>query len=400
MSATCRRLLSSETVSRVFFRVRFSAPDVSACHLLGLSRTSPPFTLAMSDVQTDAATLTCKLCRRALPVGSNGRLHGKHWTCRHCLNMETLLHRHLGPANQQGWSVESKADFFKKAATADLTTGSHSWETVRTWVIETQTVRETKEQENQVKSKSLPLSVWLQKGYVKEDALKYPVEDDPHLGPLYSVPVKSCTLREAKARVTEEIFSRERAARQTSRKRKAPAGEDTVPEEAWDVVTPVPAKGHPCGKASAKAAAKKAAAKGEKDASAKTLEKERAKQEKINDRISTFSAKATGPLVKATKACRALLGPATKLNLGEDAAQSLRQAIERGEAWNKEAVNAQSLVERIKGTGAKVEELSFSPQDLKDYSKTTADLLKELRARVKAEKAKATKAAKEAAENK
>lgn len=124
--------------------------------------------------------------------------------------METLLHRHLGPANQQGWSVESKVDFFKKAATADLKTGAHSWETVRTWVIETQTVRETSEQENRVKSKS---SVWLEKGYAKEDALKYPVEDDPNLGPLYSVPVKSCTLREAKARVTEEVFNRERAAR-------------------------------------------------------------------------------------------------------------------------------------------------------------------------------------------
>ena len=61
MSARCRRLLSSETVLRVFFRVCFSAPDVSACHLLGFSRTSPLFTLAMSVVQTDAATLTCKL---------------------------------------------------------------------------------------------------------------------------------------------------------------------------------------------------------------------------------------------------------------------------------------------------------------------------------------------------
>ena len=362
---------------------------VSVCVRSGFS---PLFACAMSAVSTDAAALTCKLCCRSLPAGSNGRLHGKHWTCRHCLTMETLLHRHLGPASQQGWSVESKVDFFKKAATAELKTGPHSWETVRTWVIETQTVRETSEQENRVKSKSLPLSVWLQKGYDKEDVLKYPVEDDPNLGPLYSVPVKSCTLREVKARVTEEVFHRERAAK----KRKAPAGEDACPEESWDVVTPVAAKGQPRG---GKAAAKRVTAKGEKEASGKTLERERAKQDKINDRISTFSAKATGPLVRATKACRALLGPADKLNLGEDALQSLRQAIERGEAWNKEAVAAQSLVERVKGTGAKVEELSFSPQDLKDFSKTTADLLKELRGRVREEKDKAKEAAKEA-ENK
>ena len=277
--------------------------------------------------------------------------------------METLLHRHLGHANQQGWSVESKADFFKKAATKNLKTGSHIWETIRTWVLETQTVRETKEQENKVKSKPLPLSVRLQKGYVKEDVLKHPAEAVLHSA------WRHCTLREAKARVTEDIFNRERAVRQEGRKRKAP-GEETVPEEAWDVVTPTVAKGQKRDKASAKAVAK-ATAKGEKDASAKTLEKERAKQDKINDRISTFSAKATGPLVRATKACRALLAPTTKFNLGEDALQSLRQAIERGEAWNKEAVEARSLVERSKG--AKVQELSFSPQDVKHFSKTTAE---------------------------
>ena len=137
-------------------------------------------------------------------------------------------------------------------------------------------------------------------------------------------------------------------------------------------MTPTVAREQKRDKASAKAVAK-ATAKGEKDASAKTLEKEWAKQDKINDRISTFSAKATGPLVRATKACRALLAPTTKFNLGEDALQSLRQAIERGEAWNKEAVEARSVVERSKGTGAKVQELSFSPQDVKDFSKTTAE---------------------------
>lgn len=341
----------------------------------------------MASPAAESTGLPCKLCCRVLPAGSSGRLHGKHWTCRHCLNMESLLHRHLGPSNQQGWSVESKADFFKKAATEHLKTGSHTWETVRTWVIEAQTVRETSEQCNQVKSKALPLSVWLQKGYAKEDVEKYPSEDDPILGTLFSVPVKSCSLREVKAKITEQIFNRERAAKSEGKKRKA-TGDDDVQEEAWDILTPAPAKEQKKGKAAAKAASKVG-----KEASGKTLERERAKQEKINDRISTFSAKATGPLVRATKACRALLAPADKFHLGEDALQSLRQAIERGEAWNKEAVAAQSLVERVKGTGAKVEELSFSPQDLKDFSKTTADLLKELRGRVKAEKDKTKEAA-------
>ena len=236
-----------------------------------------PSTSAMASPAPEATGLPCKLCCRVLPTGSSGRLHGKHWTCRHCLNMETLLHRHLGPSNQQGWSVESKADFFKKAATENLKTGSHTWETVRTWVIEAQTVRGTSEQCNEVKSKALPLSVWLQKGYAKEDVEKYPSEDDPNLGKLYSVPVKSCSLREVKAKITEQIFNRERAAKSEGKKRKAP-GDDDVQEEAWDIVTPAPAKEQKKSKAAAKAATKVG-----KEASGKTLERERAKQEKIND---------------------------------------------------------------------------------------------------------------------
>ena len=149
----------------------FSVPGVSVAFVFVILGKAQHFCY-MASPAAEATGLPCKLCCRVLPAGSSGRLHGKHWTCRHCLNMESLLHRHLGPSNQQGWSVESKADFFKKAATEHLKTGSHTWETVRTWVIEAQTVRETSEQCNQVKSKALPLTVWLQKGYAKEDVEK------------------------------------------------------------------------------------------------------------------------------------------------------------------------------------------------------------------------------------
>ena len=349
------------------------------------------FSMSEASAQNQASGMPCKLCCRVLPHGSNGRLHGKHWTCRHCLSMEQLLHRHLGPSNQQGWTVESKADFFKKAATESLQTGGHSWETVRTWIIEAQTVRETMEQENRVKSKALPLSVWEQKGYTKEDVLKFPSEEDANLGTLYSVPVKSSSLREVKAKITEQVFNRERAARGAAPKRKAAeALGDASTAEAWDVVTP-PAPTSKEGKGAK-------AVKVEKEASGKALEKERAKQEKINERTGTNAAKATGPLVRATKACKSLLAPAAKFQLGEDALKSLQQAIDKGEKWNKEAVEIQSLVERTKGTGAKVSELSFAPNDLKIYTKATNELLKDLRGRLKKERTEAAEAAKAAAE--
>ena len=393
VSAGCRRVRQADIGSVHFCsHVGMSFPQFlwlqgsksfsKLCFLLSMS--------AQGSGEGDGSVIPCKLCSRVLPSTTNGRLHGKHWTCRHCLTMEQLLHRHLGPSDQQGWTVESKADFFKKAATESLQTGRHSWETVRTWIIEAQTVRETMEQENRVKSKALPLSVWEQKGYAKEDILKFPSEENVHLGTLYSVPVKSSSLREVKAKITEQVFNRERTARGGAQKRKASdAVGDGDAAEVWDVVTPQAPTS--TGSKGAKAV------KVEKESSGKALEKERAKQDKINDRTGTNAAKATGPLVRATKACKGLLAPAAKFGLGEDAIKSLKQAIDKGEGWNKEAVEVQSLVEKTKGTGAKVPELSFAPSDLKVFTKATNELLKDLRGRLKKEKDKAAAAAQEAA---
>ncbi len=145
--------------------------------------------------------MTCKLCHRHLPAGSNGRLRGKHWTCRHCLNMETLLHRHLGHANQQGWSVESKADFFKKAATENLKTVTFGKQSELGCLRLRPSERRRSKRTKWRASRCLCLcgcrkATWRKMCW--STLLK-----------LYSVPVKSCTLREAKARVTEEIFNRE-----------------------------------------------------------------------------------------------------------------------------------------------------------------------------------------------
>ena len=118
----------------------------------------------MAAVETPAGeSLTCKLCSRVLPTTTGGRVKGKTWTCRHCLSLETLLYRNLGSSDRQGWSVESKTDFFKKAASLEI--GNYTWATVKTMVVEAQATRLVKEQSNKVSAQSLPLGVWLKQGW-------------------------------------------------------------------------------------------------------------------------------------------------------------------------------------------------------------------------------------------
>ena len=164
-----------------------------------------------------SASHTCRLCSRILPSNSPGRLKGKAFSCRHCLTMQTLLYRNLGPLENISWSVEAKDNFFRKAAA--LETGHYTWPTVRTLVIEAQVTRHVKEQKNKVRSKSLPLDVWVKKGYKADHVKNFPAEEDPVMGQLYSVPVKEVSLAEVRALITEEVQRKEREA-QESRKKK------------------------------------------------------------------------------------------------------------------------------------------------------------------------------------
>ena len=140
----------------------------------------------MSDNVTPAeknAACVCKLCTRQLPEGSPGRVFGKQWCCRHCLSLESLLYRNLGSVEQQGWTTQGRADFFKKSVET-MSTGRYSWETVRTLVVEVQTEERVREQINKVRAKALPLNVWVAKGYEEAAVKKFPSEECPNLGTL------------------------------------------------------------------------------------------------------------------------------------------------------------------------------------------------------------------------
>ena len=317
----------------------------------------------------------CKLCKRNLPAGSPGRLRGKNWTCRHCLTMEAMLFRHLGSSDQQGWSTEARGIFFRK--TVALQTGQFNWETVRTMIIQSQSVQRIKEQGNKVSAKALPLGVWLTKGWTKEHVEQFPAETDPILGQLYSIPVKETTMKEIWRLVEEEIEKKEQAAKKMKAgKRK---GEEEQEEE-WDVVVPSAptADGQPrkVAKAAARASAKEA----------KTLEKERAQQDKSNGQVSELAARAAGMLSKTLKSLQSGVQQCAKANIEPQGLVDLKDAITRCEEWNGKAAHLLGLAEATKGSGAKLPPLPFAAKDLSDLVKAANAELKSVRQALKAHK--------------
>lgn len=338
------------------------------------------------------APLTCRLCARALPTGSPGRQKGKTWTCRHCLSMETLLYRNLGGADKQGWTVESKGDFFRKAAS--LEHGTYTWNTVKTMIINTQTERRVKEQVNKVKSKALPLNVWLQQGYSESHVKQFPDEVCPIMGQLFAVPVKETSLKEIRSLIEEEIQQKEKDAQKTKgskRSAEGDAGED------WDIVphsgkTSAPAPKRSKTQGEGHNVSEKASAKAEKQ-----FAKAAAKANKANDNTGQLAAKATAALTKSVKLSEQVMALCQKHAVtDEDPLKALQLAVTQGQEWNQAAVALLPLVSAARGTGARLSSLPFTGKDLQEYCKATATLQKNLKQQVKAKKDEA--AARDAAD--
>eukprot|EP00435_Cladocopium_sp_Y103_P064976 s849_g26.t1 len=301
--------------------------------------------------------LSCKLCCRTLPSSAPGRTKGKTWTCRHCLSLETLLYRHLGSAESQGWSVDSRNDFFRRSTSLDV--AGCTWTTVKTLIVECQATRLIKEQSNKVTAKSLPLSVWVKKGWTEEAVKQYPAEEDPNMGTLYAVPIKSTTMKEAKQLIEEQVERKEKEVLADKNKGKR-ARNETTEEGDWDVVPHQPT-------------AEKSALRAASQAN------------KANESMALLAAKSAGVLSKMLKASQGLQQQAQKANLVlPEALKSLEEAMERGNLWNKACVDALPLATAAKGTGARLADLPFTGKDLQDFTKATAEVQKEIRAALKA----------------
>ena len=255
-----------------------------------------------------------------------------------------------------------------------------------------------REQINKVRAKALPLNVWVAKGYEEAAVKKFPSEDCPNLGKLYSVPVKETTLKEMRRLVEQEIQQKELAAKaKSSGKRKNVDVGNEEDEKDWDVVphtsASMPAKGS--GKA-----AKGSAATSKK--AEQNLEKERAKQEKKNTEVSSLAARAAAMLAKSLKSLTSLIQQAEKVNHAAESVAAAKGALERGNVWSEKAGNLLGVAAAIKGSGAKLPELTFTGAELADYHKATTEIMKTLRSELKVlreEKQQLEKAAKDAEDN-
>lgn len=321
----------------------------------------------------------CRLCCRTLPTTS-GRLHGKKWTCTHCNSLESLLYRNLGGEASQGWEGDGKAAFFQRLA-EDPQTGQYDWPSVRTLIIESQTISRTKSQCNKVTGESLPLSVWKARGYAEEAVVQFPSETCDKLGVLYCLPVKATVMKDVRARVTAEVLQRERAAKERK------DGKRTACAADLDVV-PTGASGNHHHEPAKRVKTEKSNAKTTK-AAEKQQVKDNKKLEKNNQALGAVASKASAALTRTVAALRSFLPVAEKTGLSEDDLVSLREAVKKGDDWKKEAVETLSRVTQCQGLPVPLPALSYSLKDMTDYCKTVGSLLKDARAQVKTIKAAA-----------
>ena len=291
-----------------------------------------------------------------------------------------MLYRHLGSAEAQGWSVDSRNDFFRRSTSLDL--AGCTWTTVRTLIVECQATRIIKEQTNKVKAKSLPLSVWEKKGWDPEVVKKYPSEEDPVNATLYAVPIKSTTMSEAKQLIEEQIQRKEKEVMDNKKKGKRQEPGDQPEEIEWDVVPHQPAaSGEGPKSKKLKSSAPTAAAK---EKAEKSALRAASQADKANQNMALLAAKATGVLSKMLKSSQALQQQADKAQLLlPEATKSLAEAVERGNTWNQACINALPLATAARGTGARLADLPFNNKDLQDFTKATAEVQKEIRAALK-----------------
>ena len=321
---------------------------------------------------------TCVLCGRTLEEGAPGRTEGARFKCRACLTLETLLYRNLGRGSWQGFTMAERQGFFAKcrADQDDLGKG-HSWQTVRSVLVTRLSHQHLREQSQEVQTESLPLSVWLSRGWPEELVKSCPTHKEPMFGDteLYTVPTRMERIREVQTQAEEKVCEMERAVR----KRKADkAGLGGEPEVDLEVAA---GPGLPAASAGGKGGGKASGAGG---TSAETrLKQEKKRTDKQNQQVADLAGKALGQVTPVLKTLPGLIAQAEKWSLSEDHRAALQTAREEALQWRTRATEALSFHEQVKATGVPLKDLGFTKEDLKERATAWKDLQKEVRAEIK-----------------
>ena len=349
--------------------------------LLGLAVGVCRCVLAMAEAEEVAKKL-CTLCG-LLHEPSAGRVHGTRFGCHGCLAADKQLRRGLGSkADLRTLEPEEQRKFFQRLHEEKKQQQGKAipWITVRAELITTLCTKQVTSNETKVKTESLPLSVWLTRGWTREIVERCPVETDEALGTdLYKVPVKSQCWKEAYEEIRERILRQEKeASKKKSGKKKA--GDGDAPDEEMDLPEPPKETGEK-------------AAKTEKNDEKKALQLAK-KTQGQNGKVAMTAAKAVGILSADLQAITKLKGKIQQ-DIPDGILETTTSSLETLTKWQaacKQALQVAEKPEILSGSEAQPV-LAFDLNDVKMLHKTCLEVAKSLRPLLPEPKRKAKAAA-------
>ena len=351
----------------------------------------------MADMATQPDTADgdmelCRLCGFRYGL-SEGRKHGFIFKCNQCLASERALRRNLGEGNpQQEWTNEESEGFFRQLLEKkkEEPGGVLRWTTVRATMLTQLVERAVSRFAAECETESLPLSVWVSRGWPEEVVKKQKSNfSEEYNCDVYHVPIRRLRWQQTWDREESRLLQKEKEAAQKKASAKAKAEAKAAGRTLVDLDVPNEATEKTNGKDDKVSARKEAAA-------AK-------KTEQANQKLASVAAKAMGPLTSSENTMGKLVVKAQEaavtaalLTCAEDLLKKQREWLQHSRA----AINGQEQM-RTNGTMSPLSPLPFNSEDLKTLLKQSAETQKALKLAIpkKAAKPKATAAEKKAKED-
>ena len=311
----------------------------------------------------DEANHACRACGYKYSL-SAGRVHGRHFVCQGCHNVQNTIRRNLGDTEDvQNFSAEDSVAFFRALRdTQKSDGGSLAWKTIRAGMLSRLTEEHISKFSATVAVQELPLSVYTVQGWPEEVIKKFPCEYSAEYGcDIYKVPIRTLSWQEAYQKVEARILEKERLANQKKRKNQE------------DLDLPAEAQGDPkAAKSDAKTAKQEAAA------AKKTLQQ--------NERLANAAAKALGPLTSLETSLQKCIAKGEETE-GKDAAalEMCKEHFSKAITWReaaREAVNRQQQLRASEDQSEKAEVLTplpFDGEEVKIFLKQSAEAQRALR---------------------
>ena len=312
----------------------------------------------------------CKFCGLNYPL-SEGRLHGKKFTCHGCGTVDRQIRNNLGSGDcLRDMSVQDSKAFFqqihqKKQEFAD---SRLSWQTLRGLLIQSLTEQRLTIFRTTVRGKELPLSVWVKMGWEESVVLGCPNHFCEDLKTqVYAVPVREISWEEEYKKIYSTVLQHEKEAHKkkgSSRKRKA--GEAASSDGEVDLPTA-------------------AAGESQSKEAASSLTK-RKKLLSQNTTLATRACKSLGSLQQSVTSFSKLVTKAEG-SVEETLAEAAKKLLTQLESWSeacRHTINAHEVTrplwDKEDGDLLPLPALPFEADDLKTALKQVSETGKALRA--------------------